>query len=186
MSIRSITMISIWRLATIIAHRAATWPTFDPTWYGPISIELATLEVNFASICASMPVFWPVLTAHIDKIFVTQEVKIERVHRFETVDGSIELQRKASSGCRGAESEAEAGDGPGTSSLHSRVGSEASLNRTMSGQYPAHKQNHYMDEYIAAQVDPLRSLGKTESEVTAQAMTRKPSKGRLRAAVRPR
>lgn len=180
MRIRSITMISIWRLATIITHRAATWPTFDPTWYGPISIELATLEVNFASICASMPVFWPVLTARLDKIFVTQEVKIERVHRFETVEDSIELQREVSGGGHGA------GEGPGGVSLHSRVGSEASLNRTLSGQHAGSRQSHYMDEYIAAQVDPLCSLGKTESEVTAQPVARKPSKGGQRAVVRPR
>lgn len=186
MRVHSITMISIWRLATIIAHRAATWPTFDPTWYGPISIELATLEVNFASICASMPVFWPVLTASLDKIFVTQEIKIERVHRFETVDDSIELQREVSGRGPGSGSEAEAGEAPRGGSLHSRVGSEASLNRSMSGQRAGTRQDHYMDEYIAAQVDPLRSLGKTESEVTAQPVSRKPSKGRLRAAVRPR
>ncbi|OTA92211.1 hypothetical protein M434DRAFT_61763, partial [Hypoxylon sp. CO27-5] len=68
-----------WRLITIIEHQVATRPTRDPTWYGPISIILAVLEVDAASVCASVPIFWPVLR-NLDwgKIFVTQEINITR------------------------------------------------------------------------------------------------------------
>ncbi|OTA99593.1 hypothetical protein M426DRAFT_44834, partial [Hypoxylon sp. CI-4A] len=72
-----------WRLVTIVEHQVATWPTRDPTWYGPISIVLAVLEVDAASICASVPVFWPVLRdLNWGKIFVTQEVNITRETRY--------------------------------------------------------------------------------------------------------
>ncbi|ETS88229.1 hypothetical protein PFICI_02057 [Pestalotiopsis fici W106-1] len=74
-------MLAIWRLATIIDHQAATWPTHDPTWYGPISIILAVLEVDCAAICASIPIFWPVLEARWGTIFITQEIKITREDR---------------------------------------------------------------------------------------------------------
>jgi hypothetical protein len=41
----------------MIPSQVATYPTRDPTWYGSISIMLAALEINAASICASVPVF---------------------------------------------------------------------------------------------------------------------------------
>jgi len=35
------------------------------------------LEINVASICASVPIFWPLLRPYIGAIFVTREFKIE-------------------------------------------------------------------------------------------------------------
>ncbi|KAK8023573.1 hypothetical protein PG993_011639 [Apiospora rasikravindrae] len=180
-----INFISIWRVASMVEHRAATFPTFDPTWYGPISIELATLEVNFASICASIPVFWPVLTARLDKVFVTREIKIERIHRFETVDEDLDINGKY--GDNGVElqpshrTRSNSGHDGGLSNnsgglqAHSRATSESSLNRTRSAnQYG--NNSHYMDEYVAAQVDPLSSMGKVELEISAQPVSRKVSR----------
>ncbi|KAK8068556.1 hypothetical protein PG996_007668 [Apiospora saccharicola] len=189
-----INFISIWRVASMVEHRAATYPTFDPTWYGPISIELATLEVNFATICASIPVFWPVLTARLDKVFVTREIKIERIHRFETVDedldgakaygDDVELQRSVRTRSNSNSNGVGVGSGSRDNGLspHSRATSESSLNRTRSGgnnnnQYGGSSSNmHYMDEYVAAQVDPLSSMGKVELEISAQPMSRKVSR----------
>ncbi|KAK6222013.1 hypothetical protein LQW54_001236 [Pestalotiopsis sp. IQ-011] len=68
--------ISTWRLATLIDHQATTSPTFDPSWYSPISVILSIAEVNVATICASVPVFWPVLTSSLEEIFVTKEIQI--------------------------------------------------------------------------------------------------------------
>ncbi|KAI0850189.1 hypothetical protein F5Y00DRAFT_268641 [Daldinia vernicosa] len=77
-----VNLLSIWRLQTIVASKAGTHPVLDPTWYGPKSIILAALEVDLASICASIPTFWPTLThAFLNKIFVTQEVHITHQHR---------------------------------------------------------------------------------------------------------
>lgn len=78
----SVNMLSIWRLQSIVETRAATLPTFDPTWYGATPIVLSTMEVELATICASLPVFWPVLKKQLGPyIMVTHEVKITREER---------------------------------------------------------------------------------------------------------
>lgn len=75
-------MLSIWRLQSIVETRAATLPTFDPTWYGTTPIVLSSMEVDLAAICASLPVFWPVIQKSIGSvIIVTHEVKITREQR---------------------------------------------------------------------------------------------------------
>ena len=75
-------MLSIWRLQSIVETRAATFPTFDPTWYGTTPIVLSCMEVDLAAVCASLPVFWPVIQKSIGSvIIVTHEVKITREQR---------------------------------------------------------------------------------------------------------
>ncbi|KAI1765835.1 hypothetical protein GGR53DRAFT_245425 [Hypoxylon sp. FL1150] len=79
-----VNLISIWCLQTIVEHKAGTAPVLDVTWYGPTSIILAALEVDLASICASIPTFWPSLQQRLlgmNNIFVTQEVHITHHHR---------------------------------------------------------------------------------------------------------
>jgi hypothetical protein len=156
-----VNFLSIWRVATIVQHKAATSPTFDPTWYGPISILLATLEVDMATICASTPIFWPVLTARLDKIFVTQEIKIEREHRFSAIEDEYELQRTPS----------EAGGEPYRSdTIHSRGTSQSSLTRQESRVAKNPRDGHYSDKYVMAQVDPLSNAGSVQAEISAQPM----------------
>ncbi|KAH8675387.1 hypothetical protein BX600DRAFT_452545 [Xylariales sp. PMI_506] len=121
-------MLAIWRLETIIAHQAATWPTHDPTWYGPISILLGVLEIDAAAICASIPIFWPVLEAQWGSIFITQEIKITREERY--VDDYDER----------------------LSATQSRTGSEAELKNMERG-----VDSHYQDSYVMQSVDPLRN-----------------------------
>jgi hypothetical protein len=160
----SVVFISIWRLQSLIEHRAATSPTFDPTWYAPISLILSAVEVDLASVCASAPVFWPVLRSQVTKIFVVQEIEITHEDRF--VD-QFELHRAYS-----------AGQHDGTSgSLHSAHGSEVGLgldeanglDRTTS------KKNHYADRFVRDQVDPFSSIAKEEA--TVQVHVRSGSQG---------
>lgn len=90
-------MLSIWRLQSIVESRAATLPTFDPTWYGPTPIVLSSMEVCLATICASLPVFWPVLKKTLGPyIMVTHEIKVTRQSRqdYEYGDGDTELPRR--------------------------------------------------------------------------------------------
>lgn len=90
-------MLSIWRLQNIVETQATTHPTFDPTWYGATPIVLSSMEVDLATICASLPVFWPVITKNVGQIFVTHEVKITREHRRTNSGGDdVELQRQNS------------------------------------------------------------------------------------------
>jgi len=50
----------------------------DLTWNSPTPTGLATLEINLASICAALPVFWPVVKDGWARIFVTYEVSVTR------------------------------------------------------------------------------------------------------------
>lgn len=74
---------SVWRLQAIVENRATTSPTFDPTWYGPTPIMLSSLEIYLSAICASLPVFWPVIKKTLGPyIMVTHEVQIVRESRY--------------------------------------------------------------------------------------------------------
>ncbi|KAK6955363.1 hypothetical protein Daesc_002998 [Daldinia eschscholtzii] len=77
-----VNLLSVWRLQTIVANKAGTYPVLDPTWYTPTSIILAALEVDLASICASIPTFWPALKqSFLNAIFITKEVHVTHQHR---------------------------------------------------------------------------------------------------------
>ncbi|KAH9876232.1 hypothetical protein J1614_004111 [Plenodomus biglobosus] len=92
---------SVWRLSVIIDTRAATSPYIDFTWWSPSMIILSCLEIDLAIICASMPIFWPIIEKSLSAIFVSFEVDMveERVgddyglaHELEhmnTADGSL-------------------------------------------------------------------------------------------------
>lgn len=158
-------------MVTIVEHKAATYPTLDPTWYGPISILLASLEIDVAIICASVPVFWPVLTSSLDRIFITREIKIERNHRFSSIDenhdsnSSFERLHKITS-----LDELEAGARP-TSVLTAwgTFCAEHSLeNLELKEVKPAYVNDHYKDSYVIAQVDPLSDVGKVESSIVSE------------------
>ncbi|KAI1765667.1 hypothetical protein GGR53DRAFT_465140 [Hypoxylon sp. FL1150] len=162
---------TIWRLTTLIEHRATTSPTFDPTWYGPLSLILGALEVNVASICASVPIFWPSLKARIDQIFVTREITITTRNRRsnfpEDVGDRIELRRTASEDV-----------GNTWKRCPSRAGSESSQSRLAEPVPVGKKQNHYMDDYILDQVDPLRKKGAflVESAIVSEGLRMQKSK----------
>ncbi|KAK2614736.1 hypothetical protein N8I77_001541 [Diaporthe amygdali] len=120
---------SIWRLASIVETRAATSPTFDPTWYGPTPIVLAALEVDVATICAALPVFWPVLSQiDMSQILVTHEVKVTLEHR------------RLSTG--------------GTENDPDDDGIE--LQRSKSGLQAQSSRGYYEDPYVAQQVNPFK------------------------------
>ncbi|KAF2127152.1 hypothetical protein P153DRAFT_398518 [Dothidotthia symphoricarpi CBS 119687] len=72
--------ISVWRLCSIVVTRAATVPYMDFTWFSPVPVVLSCLEVDLAIICASMPIFWPVLQKSLSAIFVSYEVQITEDH----------------------------------------------------------------------------------------------------------
>ncbi|KAK1624643.1 hypothetical protein BDP81DRAFT_464413 [Colletotrichum phormii] len=69
-------MLAAWRLVALVRSRAGTYPNFDPTWAAPGPMALSILEIDMAAICASLPVFWPVLQNSMGMIFVTHEVKV--------------------------------------------------------------------------------------------------------------
>lgn len=72
---------TIIRLVSIVQTQAGTYPTLDPSWYGCTSAMLSALEVNIATVCASLPVFWPVIKENLGRIMVTYEVDVTRETR---------------------------------------------------------------------------------------------------------
>ena len=72
----SVNLCSIWRMVYVIKLSIAGDGAFDPTWYSPTTAALACFEVHLAAVCAALPVFWPVLTATWNRIFVTFEVSV--------------------------------------------------------------------------------------------------------------
>lgn len=89
---------SVVRFGSLVEHKATTSPTFDPTWYGPESIILSVLEVDIATIVASLPVFWPYLRRNIDKIMITHEIEVKVTEHFTQIDDQTdELGRETSS-----------------------------------------------------------------------------------------
>jgi hypothetical protein len=64
-------------MASIIERSKDDMFRYDPSWYSSTTGGLASLEVHLASVCAALPVFWPVLTTTWG-IFVTTEVKVTR------------------------------------------------------------------------------------------------------------
>ncbi|KAI0381498.1 hypothetical protein F5Y04DRAFT_62551 [Hypomontagnella monticulosa] len=149
-------LISIWCLQTIVKNKAGTYPVLDPTWYGPSSIILAALEVDLASICASIPTFWPHLSQGLfGGIFVTQEVHITHQHRRLSSDS---YSTSPSSVIVGV-----AGDGGGPFELqHSRAGSRASLATAGAGTAIVRVSSaktlpldrHYRDDFVLSSVIP--------------------------------
>ena len=69
--------LSAWRVHETLYYKGGFVPTHDPTWYGPKSILLMVLEINVASICASVPIFWPILRPYVEAIFVTKEFSVK-------------------------------------------------------------------------------------------------------------
>jgi hypothetical protein len=91
--------ISVWRLYSICKHEAATAPYIDFTWWTPSMIVLSCLEIDLAIICASMPIFWPVIERSLASIFVSYEVKVTEEHvQVEDYGLAYELEHTKSQG----------------------------------------------------------------------------------------
>ena len=111
-----------------------------------------------ASICASVPIFWPVLRPLFGAIFVTREFSVKtEIREFDTLDGKSSRGGTGVSGLGGTGTFGEA-----------RNGSETELNM------------YYKDPYISDLVDPFRSAtsdGRVESHTGGKKDDRKKKKG---------
>ncbi|KAH8896470.1 hypothetical protein GQ53DRAFT_838575 [Thozetella sp. PMI_491] len=136
---------SVWRLVTVIEHKAATYPEVDPTWYAPVSLVLAALELDVASICASVPVFWPVIERHFGKIFITQEVEVTREARWT----AHELDDRSELTGQGGQYRSDASDGELTKGDNLQPG----------------EMNHYVEEYVMGRWDPITGAGNAKATV---------------------
>ncbi|KAK0615354.1 hypothetical protein B0T17DRAFT_541680 [Bombardia bombarda] len=146
-------VLSAWRLASIVENKSTTYPTFDSTFYGPVGVLLGVMEVDLASICASVPVFWPLIRAHMGEIFVTKEIEITHEDR----SNYFEL-RRGRSGERSITGGGNGDDSPEGSEICFRgvgggggIGAVTQIGRAKVKD-PA---THYQDEYVQQRVNPF-------------------------------
>ncbi|KAH8883058.1 hypothetical protein GQ53DRAFT_831013 [Thozetella sp. PMI_491] len=144
-----VNFLSIWRLQTIIQYQAGWYPTHDPTWYGPISLLLGVLEIQVASVLASVPIFWPVLKPFFGAIFVTHEI-------------NVQVQQSSHDQDQDAILEHPYGSKPPSHGSHWRTPSNNSNLSHHRGESetelaPITKTpSHYDSDFVRDQVDPLR------------------------------
>jgi hypothetical protein len=75
---------AILRLWSVFKHSQSAASSFDFTWWYPEVLIISCLEVDFAIMCASMPIFWPTVVANWSHIFVTKEVRISHHERLDS------------------------------------------------------------------------------------------------------
>ncbi|KAF2738066.1 hypothetical protein EJ04DRAFT_67926 [Polyplosphaeria fusca] len=93
-----VVLMSILRLWTAAKHNANDVSTFDFTWWYPLTLIISCIEVDFAIMCASMPIFWPAIVeslSQISAIFVTKEIHVTSHQRLDE-DPDIEMDRPTS------------------------------------------------------------------------------------------
>jgi hypothetical protein len=59
---------------------------YDFTWWISEVLIFSCLEIDFAIMCASMPIFWPSVKAAWTRIYVTQEVTVVHDRRSHFID----------------------------------------------------------------------------------------------------
>jgi hypothetical protein len=86
---------AIIRLWVLTTHRGGDIQRLDFTWWFPLLMIISAIEVDFAIITASIPIFWPVIVSSLPQIFVTHEVHITRHERLpdQPNGGDFEMDR---------------------------------------------------------------------------------------------
>ena len=95
----SVNAVAAWRLALLLfASSAASSGTaspavYDGSFYTPGPVLLAAIEVGLASVCASVPIFWPVLSHHLGNVFSSSKFDSFHGPRLALNDDSAEELR---------------------------------------------------------------------------------------------
>lgn len=71
------------RLWSTFKHSKNHMEGFDFTWWYPEVLIISCLEVDFAIMSASMPIFWPTVVASWNHIVVTNEVRVTHHQRLD-------------------------------------------------------------------------------------------------------
>ncbi|KAG9193102.1 hypothetical protein G6011_03137 [Alternaria panax] len=92
-----VVLMAILRLWSTFKHNQSVIQSFDFTWWYPEVLIISCLEVDFAIMCASMPIFWPTVVANWSHIFVTNEVRVTHHERLaDDSQDNFELVRNTS------------------------------------------------------------------------------------------
>lgn len=178
---------AIWRLIHVhlIAAKSGMYPTFDPTWYAPTTVMLAVLEVNGATVCASIPLAASRLSRFSSSpppalgskgIMVTRDVRIERTPRHslacekhavdEQLDGHLDNSWIAPPEWR-QKSECSTDYTSQKKKKKKRKGGIVVEVEELGCCDGEGLNSHYRDSFIRAQVDPFNTYGRVRSVITA-------------------
>ncbi|CAI6342283.1 unnamed protein product [Periconia digitata] len=91
-----VVLMAILRLWSVARHDAAGIQSFDFPWWFPLTLIFSALEVDFAIITASIPIFWPVIVRSLPQIFVTQEIHVTHHSRLTDNGNDFEMGRPQS------------------------------------------------------------------------------------------
>ncbi|KAF2792206.1 hypothetical protein K505DRAFT_418599 [Melanomma pulvis-pyrius CBS 109.77] len=78
-----VVLMSILRLWTAVRNHQDTLASMDFTWWFPLTLIISCIELDFAIICASLPIFWPKVVVYLAQIFVTNEVHVTHHSRLD-------------------------------------------------------------------------------------------------------
>ncbi|KAF2804669.1 uncharacterized protein BDZ99DRAFT_425517 [Mytilinidion resinicola] len=148
-----VTLFSIARLAALATTRAGTWPVFDVTWYAPPIFIFSSLEVEVAILCASIPIFWPLVASlSFGKILVVNEISVHSAPRDSIL---LELGRRGGS-VRSSDGDVKSEGfhlGRGRRLSDGSEGKGELLESTES-QSQGERERYYADRYVAGLVAP--------------------------------
>ncbi|KAI4942274.1 hypothetical protein J4E91_010248 [Alternaria rosae] len=91
-----VVLMAILRLWSTFKNSQSMTQSFDFTWWYPEVLIISCLEIDFAIMCASMPIFWPTVMASWTQIFVTNEVRVTHHERLDDSRDNFELVRNTS------------------------------------------------------------------------------------------
>ncbi|KAL6710174.1 hypothetical protein ACN47E_009965 [Coniothyrium glycines] len=78
-----VVLMAVLRLWSTLKHSQSAIQSFDFTFWYPEVLIISCLEVDFAIMSASMPIFWPTVIASWTDIFVTNEVRVTHHQRLD-------------------------------------------------------------------------------------------------------
>ncbi|CAI6331656.1 unnamed protein product [Periconia digitata] len=79
--------LAIARVASLCHKKGGTIPIFDITYSTPTVYIFSVLEINVAIMCASIPIFWPLVTSFTSsKILIVNEIEVRSERRSEHID----------------------------------------------------------------------------------------------------
>ncbi|KAK8056928.1 hypothetical protein PG993_002155 [Apiospora rasikravindrae] len=189
---------AIWRLVHVqlMWAKSGAYPTFDPTWYAPTTVMLAVLEVNGATVCASIPIAGslfagptpppppsPSSSLGSEGIMVTRDIRIERSRRYSlTCEHHMESDRGRKSdagvsptspppGWRSGERRGSRADSKWSEMTTTTTTTKSSSSGTAGADGKCCRvgcmNQHYRDSFIRSQVDPFDTFGRVRAVITA-------------------
>ncbi|KAF2676194.1 hypothetical protein K458DRAFT_352169 [Lentithecium fluviatile CBS 122367] len=78
--------LSLARVIALSYRRVGTIPVFDVTYYTATVYIFSVLEIDIAIICASIPIFWPLVASFAsNKILIVNEIEVRTERRSEAI-----------------------------------------------------------------------------------------------------